>query len=508
MANPTTLSMLAARAMAMLGLFNGNRDLYRAFGWKRNPTARDFIDKYKHQDIAQRVIDTPVEALWADPPKLLGDDAFNKAWNDILAQIPVFAVIQRLDKLAGLGRYAVMVIGFDDGGKLDTPVRPGKGRKVIFLQPYHELSVEIEDYETDNTSPRFGMPKMYKIDPGKFELEERTVTQKVSALSSFRVHHSRIIHVAERALESPIIGQSRLEPVYNVLDDMQKVSGGSAETYWLTANRGLHADVDKDMELDPEDETALSEEMKEYEHGLRRIIRTRGVTVKSLGSEVADPRGVFDVQLSLLASNTKIPKRVLAGSEAGQLASQQDRANWAIACQERIASYGAPVVMIPFVRTLIHAGALPSPNNLVIDWPDSFKMNPLERAQTSAQMARSAANVMKALETQENINQSMATAALETEVVEPGFDKGGGFFGNADPKEKGSTKMDVTKDVNADPKPLPTVTKPPLMPKRAPIFVLSDEDARNIIGFGKHAPIFDEKTDTAAVGGTESGTDV
>lgn len=488
------LSQLTNRALAVLGLYGGNRDLYRAYGWKSKPGPVDFIHKYRRQDIAKRVIDTPVEALWSDPPTLDADEAFLKAWNDILAQIPVFASLQRLDKLAGLGRYAVMVVGFDDGQNLERPISLKAGRKVTFLQPYHELSVTIDTYENDNRNPRFGRPVMYKIDPGKFEVQEQGINAKLQALRSFTVHHSRILHVAEGALESPILGQSRLEPVFNVLDDMMKVCGGSAETYWLTANRGLHANVDKDMELEPDDEAALSDEMKEYEHGLRRIIRTRGVEVKSLGSEVADPRGVFDVQLSLLASATKIPKRVLAGSEAGQLASQQDRANWAIACQERIASYGEPVVMLPFIKMLIDAGCLPQPNKMSIVWPDSFKMNPLERAQTSAQMARSAANVLKALETQENINQSMATAARETEVVEPGFQKPGGFFGNADPKPKDDAKPTESTEV----KPLPTKVEPPLMPEREPILVLTDKEARKIIGFGKHAPVFDDKSDTSA----------
>ena len=42
-------------------------------------------------------------------------------------------------------------------------------------------------------------------------------------------------------------------------------------------------------------------------------------------------------------------------------------------------------------------GVLPSPKSIEFVWPDAFKQNPLERAQTSAQKARALANVSKAL---------------------------------------------------------------------------------------------------------------
>jgi hypothetical protein len=293
-----------------------------------------------------------------------------------------------------------------------------------------------------------------------------------------------VLHVAEGALESPVFGRSRLEPIFNVLDDIMKVSGGSAETFWLTANRGLHVDIDKEMELDPTDEENLSEELKEYEHEIRRVIRTRGVKINSLGSDVADPRGVFDVQMSLLAANTGIPKRVLTGSEAGQLASQQDRANWAQCIEQRVRSYGEPIVILPFLRLLIEAGVLPKPENILVNWPDAFKMNPLERAQTSAQMARSATNIANTLKTIEEINQSMAEAALPTEEPIPG--SGGGFFGNAEPPKKTGEKP-KPKEAGA----VQTIKKPPLMPVRPAIELLSVDEARNIIGFGRQAPVFD-----------------
>lgn len=501
---------------------NGARNMYKTFGWKPSPTHQDFLSKYLKQDVTQRVIKAPVNALWSDPPQITGDEAFTKAWNTLNDQNRVFAELQRVDVLASLGRYALLVVGIDDGQLLDKRVRQKEGTKVIYMQPYAEGSCQIKTYDRNQTSPRFGLPEMYTITPGAFESgipsSSGQITQTGIQGTSFDVHYTRVLHVAEGALESRVFGHSRLEAIYNVLDDILKVTGGSAEMFWLSANRGLHVDVDKDMQLGKDDAENLSDEIDEYENELRRVIRTRGVKVNSLGAEVVDPRGTFDVQLSLLAAATGIPKRILMGSEAGQLASQQDRANWSIQVEERIKTHGQPVILIPFLRLLIDMGVLPVPQQMTLSWPDAFKMNPLERAQTSAQMARSAANLSKTLQTVQKINLEGAGAARATFESASG---GGGFMGNAEADSVSET-IDPTKpaDGGGDPaKPEPgygspkkdptkappgMIARPPLMPDFEPLVLLTPEECRQIIGFGKHMPVFDgTESNSQASGGTD-----
>lgn len=516
-------SVMSARNLfsRLLGLqANGRRDLYNVFGWKRQLEYKDFVAKYLRQDVAQRVIDAPVEALWVDPPAIVGDDAFNAAWNKLRIDHNVYVELMNVDRLAGLGKFAILMVGLDDGAAVDKPVRKGE-HNVIYMQAYGEGSVTIREYDTDPRSPRFGLPVIYRVNPGKFEDQigsgfKGTMTQ---SLNDFDVHWSRVLHVADGTLDSKVFGHSRLEPVYNALDDLLKITGGSAESFWLSANRGLHVNVDKEMELGKDDAEALSDEVEEYSNQLRRIIRTRGVEVKSLGAEIASPTGHFDVQMSLIAATTGIPKRVLMGSEAGQLASQQDRANWSQRVDERIKTQGEPIILFPFLRMMINNGVLPSPSKLTVEWPDTFKMNPLERAQTSAQMARSAANLAKMLSTVEGINQQIANAARPT-IVSAG---GGGAFGggmksmakkeeaftfdSTDDQPKategyGSASKDITKA------PPGMIMRPPLIKGREPIELLTPEECRQIIGFGKHMPVFAEDNNSTDLGGKSSSSEV
>jgi hypothetical protein len=416
-------TMTAVRSVlaAMAGLtFGGARDLYKVFGWNRQPNHRDFLAKYLRQDITQRIINAPVGATWTDHPMLTGDKTFNDAWETLVKEHDLYHYLAKVDTFAGLGAFAVLVVGIDDGKALSTPVNSNRENKITYLQPYLEGSVEVIEFDTNETSKRFGKPTKYRITPGESIIMRNSVDARLKGRAKFEVHWSRILHVADNTLENPIFGHSRLESIYNVLDDILKVTGGSAETYWLAANRGIHVDVDKEMELDPDDAENLSDEIEDYQHQLSRVIRTRGTKVNNLGSDVADPKNTFNVQVALLSSNTSIPQRVLMGAEAGQLASQQDRANWANFIATRIGLFAEPVILKPFLAMLINMGVLKAPTTLKIEWPEPFKMNPLERAQTSAQQARSITNVARALETAQKVQVDLVSVEESRQMVAPG----------------------------------------------------------------------------------------
>lgn len=413
----------------LLGMqFNGARDLYTVFGYKRKLMHVDFLLKYLRQDIASRCINAPVDATWTDAPILKADGAkgvaWAKAWDDFAATNMIYPSIRKADIFCGLGMFSVMVLGFDDGRSLSQPVNAsteGK-RKLLYMQPYLEGSVSISKFDENQLSPRFGQPEMYEITPGDLLTTQYTSTSaRYQLRNKFQVHWTRVLHIADNTLENNVFGHSRLEPIYNTLDDLLKVSGGSAETYWLTANRGLSIDIDKDMELDPQDAKDLSEEIDEYQHQLRRVIRTRGTKITSLGSDTPSPKDPFGVLMSLLSSQTGIPQRVLMGAEAGQLASQQDRANWAARIAERTGNFAEPFILRPFVAKVMAAGCIPTlEGNFTVTWPEPFKMNPLERAQTSAQMARSAVNVVRAMEVSQKGGYNVASVEEAREIIAPG----------------------------------------------------------------------------------------
>ena len=378
----------------------GKRDLYNVFGWDRMITVQAMFEMYHRGGIAQRVVDAYPDATWAHPPEVYQDVKENDGWTRAFAELAkntnLYDALHRADRLSRLGRYAIILVGYDQAN-LAAPVR-GNSRKVLYFQPYSELSAKITEWNTNSASPRFGMPEFYTIYPDLANNEQRGGTMtgdgKMPSRGSFRVHASRVVHVAQGVMEDEVFGTPMLGSIWNYLCDLMKVVGGSAESYWLTANRGMQVDIDKDAELSDEDAAALSEEVDEYSNQMRRVLRTRGVKVTDLGSRVADPRGPYAVLMQLISGTKGIPQRILLGSEAGHLASTQDKGNWAEQVENNRALGAEPRLLKPLIQNLIAAKALPTPKaDVVANWPDAYRSGPLERAEISSKISLAANNL-------------------------------------------------------------------------------------------------------------------
>lgn len=382
--------------------FDGRRDYEAVFGWDRTLDPDMFAYMYNRGGLAKRVVDAKPNAIWSRPPQVWaeGDPSWDAAFSALVEKLQLWTTLHRLDRLMKQGQYAILLLGTNEA-KLDTPLR--NPRDINFIQPYGQINARIAQWNRSPTSAEFGMPEMYQMYPQGAGYSQVEMTPGISQVgptrASFRVHASRVLHVCQDNLEDSVFGQPIMAPIWDYLTDLRKVVGSSSESYWLMANRGLQADVDKEMVLSDEDQAMLSDEIEEFMNGFRRFMRTKGVTIKSLENDVADPKSPFDVLVTLISGTTGIPKRILIGSEAGSLASTQDKGNWADRLEEEIGLVSQPVLLKPFIMRMIKLGFLPAPAGEVrILWPDTYRMSPLERGQTAAQTARTLANAMKAME--------------------------------------------------------------------------------------------------------------
>ena len=379
--------------------FDGDRNVYGALGYRQNLTFQDYQAKYDRDPIAARVIDAPAAATWRNQPTVTDDEdperttPFEEAWMSLEKRLRVYQRLERLDRMTGIGEYGALLIGFRGQPLADQEATRVAGPDdVLFLAPYNECSAQIDVYDGDPQSERFGLPSIYTL---QINAEGRRTQQP----GSLRAHHSRIIHVVENALEDDVFGRPRLRNLFNLLDDALKVVGGSAETYWLEARRGLHANIDKDAKpLPPNEQSELKDQIDEYVNNLRRVIRTQGMELNTLGGAVANPQGPFDVIMKLVSVASGIPIRILTGSERGELASSQDEGNWAGRIEERQIHFAEPIILRPLIDRLISFGALPEPSEgeYEINWQSLSDPGERENAETAEILSRAAVNFQAA----------------------------------------------------------------------------------------------------------------
>ena len=379
--------------------FEGERSLTKVLGYKTRLEFKDYLAKYERQDVAGRIVDMPAKEtwkgqIWVTDAKDDAETTFVKEWVELTKRIRLWHHFGRVDRLAGIGQYAVLLIGFKDGKELEEPVDrvTGGTKSVLYVMPYREDHAKIVEWDTDTQSERFGRPKMYEItiagSHGDFRVEGRT-TDKV------RVHHSRLLHVADGLLEDEVYGRPRLQRVHDRLDDLAKLAGGSPEIFWQIAAAIHHIDIDKDAEVSDEDLEDLDEQIQEMMHNLRRVLQTQGATVTTLGgdgSKVA-PKETYEMLSELIAAAAEIPKRILFGSERGELASSQDQEEWHNRIQGRREEYAEPTLIRPFIERLVSVGAMkpPKEETFKIEWPALGEPSALELAETGKAAAEAAA---------------------------------------------------------------------------------------------------------------------
>lgn len=360
--------------------FNGDRDLYETCGYPRDLTPQDYVGAYLRGGIAARIIDSFPDATWRETPiiKAEGEDEegeFAQAVKRLFDDNSIWETMHRLDLLTSLGHYGVLLFGVAGGRPLTEPLEDGRHR-LLYLSPHGERSAEITRWNNRPDSPRFSKPEQYRITIGTNWIGIGGAETSVTA------HWTRTIHVTERALDDGAIGTPRLERIWNRVMDLDKLLGGSAEVYWQNA-AGLRVwSADADAEWDPKEKADMEEQLEEIANNLRRDARVRGVQANLLAATPHDPAGHIDKQLDVISGATGIPKRILIGSERGELSSEQDENNWAGRIAERRERFATPKIIVPVVDKLVRMRILPQPDGGTYDveWPDTDSLGEEKRA--------------------------------------------------------------------------------------------------------------------------------
>lgn len=369
---------LAARAGQSFG---GARDLYNALGYKRDLESADFRARFRRNAVARRIVTALPDATWRGQGELVEDEdpnidtAFEIAWEELTQRVQVWPILRRADILAGLGRYAVILIGAPGALAEELPQMGGPDG-VAYLSPFAETEVQVDKLVDNREDKRFALPQTYKF----IRLSGNKTIDEI-------VHWTRVIHVAEGLLDDHVYGEPRLECVWNLLDDLEKVTGGGSEAFWLRAHQGFVASIDPDVKVDAKDIADLKEQAEEFAHQIRRSIAARGVDYKSLGSDVAPIDNHADAVLSQIAAGSRIPKRILMGSERGELASSQDQENWDDQVSDRREQFASPQMVRPLVDRLISYGALPAPVEYAVRWPEMRNLDDAGRAEIAERWA-------------------------------------------------------------------------------------------------------------------------
>ena len=279
----------------------------------------------------------------------------------------------------------VLLIGINDGKKLDEPVDgfdektgkiSGKNYELTYLKPLSEYVIMLKKTVNDVMSPRYGMPELYTLN--NVDIETGTSENNVT------VHWTRVIHIADNKGISDVFGVPRLQPVVNYVLDCKKLLGSSAEMFWKGGFPGIAFEIDKERQtsLTAAEKKSLRSEFLDYTNKLQRYMALVGVTAKSLEVQVADPSPHFLAYLKAIAITYGVPYRKLIGSEEAKLASAEDSKTWNRRVTRRQNEHVSSGIIRLLIDRFIGLGILPEVE-YDVTWPPLSEDDPKEQSEIS-----------------------------------------------------------------------------------------------------------------------------
>jgi len=391
-------SMSRAMLGSRLGMqFGGDRDLYASFGYLQQPQYQDYRNLFDRQGLATRAVEKFANDTWNRPPVIIDGDArsdneekatpFLKGWNALSKRLKLWQAIRQADIMLGFSRYSVLFMGAP-GEKFSEPAG---NDGLFYIQAFDESQAGIASYIKDTKSSLYGMPENYNV---SFNAVDAGIDISQGGL----VHYTRVIHVAENKLSSRIYGRPRLQTVINRLFDLEKVTGGGAEAAWLSVFKGMLLLTRDGAELPAkgsQEETYLNEQITNFMHRIQRFATLSDVDVHDLGVDSINIGDIYGVLSDDFAGSLGIPKRILYGSERGELASSQDKTEWNGVIDSRRTNFAEPEVLNPVIDWCIVHKAVPAPasGSYSTEWAEVYPMSKKERVEYANLLAAGAASV-------------------------------------------------------------------------------------------------------------------
>jgi len=249
--------------------------------------------------------------------------------------------LRDFDRRNLVGRYAGLIYRVADSQTLDQPLKRGK---LVDLVPVWEDQLRVDAWDQNADSPTFGQPTMWS-----YRMRAPHATQTQAAPDQWqKVHPSRVQILAEGAAGSEFFeGIPLLRAGFNHLVDLEKISGGSAESFLKNSARTIVLKFDANSSPQaitanpdgtPSGKTvaeAVEEKVDKLNRNVDASIVMQGGEATTLQTQVSDPTGAWTTAANSFAASVQIPFTVLFGQQTGRLASDQDQADWNARCQER-----------------------------------------------------------------------------------------------------------------------------------------------------------------------------
>jgi hypothetical protein len=421
--NSSDLEVIRARQSLMGSLDAKRPDAWAVYGYPDEVTFARVLAAYERGGAGHGAIHRLLDGCWQQLPRIKQPAADKETpWEvktkALLTGVKAWAKLRDLDRRNMVGRYAALIYRVGDGKALREPME--RAQRLVDLVPVYEDQIKVVGWHSDQNAENYGQPSM-------FQYRTRPV-QGVDTQGRpdtwIDVHPSRVQILAEGSVGDMFDGVPMLKAGFNALIDVEKISGGSAESFLKNSARTLTIQYDKDAQpsvINSDGSTgsvkqAHEDQARNLNRNMDATIVTQGATAGVLQTHTSDPTGAFQLAANLFSASVQIPFTVLFGQQTGRLASDQDKKDMQTRCKSRQANELTPMIS-EFVTRMQAAGIIDA-GEFEVEWPpldapgDKEKLE-IVKAMTAAMREAFGAGVQDLFD----VNEIRAAAGYEPVVI-------------------------------------------------------------------------------------------
>ena len=417
-------SAIARARMGLLdvgmGLDAKRANAWCEYGFKQELTFNDLYKLYRRGGIAHGAVNKLVGTCWLSNPEIIEGEEKDESravtpWERSLKAVFTNRLWQQFadaDMRRLVGRYSGILLHVRDEANWNTPVVKGRGLEKI--TPAWAGTLEPVEWDTDLNSTTYGNPKMWQYKE----------TLPSGASRRVKIHPDRVFILGDYS--SDAIGF--LEPAYNAFVSLEKVEGGSGESFLKNAARQLNINFEKEIDFSnlaslygvsvDELQGKFNEVAVEVNRGNDTTLTTQGASVTPLVSAVADPEPTYNVNLQTVSSAVDIPARILAMSQTGERASTEDNRYFNTRCQSR-RNRALSFDIEDFCNKLIDLGIIDSVSMKTVIWDELNEQTASEKLDSAVKMSQINNSSMATGEAVFSGEEIRVAAGYEPDGVEP-----------------------------------------------------------------------------------------
>ncbi|AYO38475.1 anti-CBASS protein Acb1 family protein [Serratia sp. P2ACOL2] len=390
------------------------------YGFKEELTFDDLYKLYRRGGIAFGAVNKIVSHCWKTYPEIIQGDKYDKskpqtAWErSIKATLNsrLWKIFAEADRRRLVGRWSGILLHIRDDKAWNLPVT--KGRGLAKVTPVWAGALKPYSLDTNISSVTYGEPTMW----------EYTEELPNGASRRVQIHPDRVFILGDFSEDA--IGF--LEPSYNAFVSLEKVEGGSGESFLKNAARQLNVNFEKEIDFNnlasmygvkvDELQDKFNEAALEVNRGNDVLLTTQGATVTPLVTAVADPEPTYSVNLQTAAAGVDIPAKVLVGMQTGERASSEDQKYMNARCQSRRVgdlSYDIE----DFANKLIELRVIDGTPEMSVTWDDLNAQTAIEKLDSALKMSQINTASLATGEAVFAVNEIREAAGYETDDGAP-----------------------------------------------------------------------------------------